>query len=235
MSILVDGLFLVIAGVFVFFSIKSGFVRSILNVAAWFISFLAAAELCSPASAFFYHNFLSRYVTSVIQARLPENMEDISAIYFAGRVTSAVPEFAKRCAESLNVNIDMYASYFKANPSSGSNLAQELSDRLAYPLFTSIISVAMFILIFVVVLSILSLLIRRFGDLIKVSLFKTPDAILGGVFGFVKGALAVLMLSVILHVGAHTLGNEALIKAVDGSYIVSLMKDSHFLLNMFAS
>ncbi len=235
MSIIVDGIFVVVLCLFVYTGIKSGFVRSILNVTSWFVSFLAASELCSAAAAFLYHNLLSKYVTSVISARIPENLEDGSSIYFAGRVASTVPAFAKRCAESLNVNIDQYASYFKTNTDSGETLAKDLSDRIAYPLFTSILSVVTFILIFIVVLTVTQFLVRRFGDLIKVSLFKTPDYVLGGVFGLIEGALVVLLLSVIFHVLAHTIGNEAIIKAVDNSYAVTLMRNSNFLLNMFAS
>ncbi len=235
MSFWVDLLLIVIFALVVFLAVKRGFVKSILSVAAWFISFLFASEVCSPVAAFLYHNFFSNRVSAFIEQRLPETLNDDSAIYYAERVAENIPEFLKRAAMSINVDIDSLANYFRTSVDSKAGLAQDLTDRLAYPLCTALLSAAIFFATFFVMIFIARFIVNAVSGLIKFSILGTPDAILGGALGLIKGALLIVVLAIAARILAEVWGSPSIIEAVNSSRIVGMIRDSHLLTNMFAS
>lgn len=189
---ILDIVFSVFALIIVIEGVKKGFVSSVLEFAFAFLSsavaWVVAAKTCNTV----YNNYFREMLLSKLNERLIPSVSSNTA-EGVSNVLSAVPDSVMNLAEKLGIG-DLKL------PNTDS-LIPLTADNLEKNFFGPIAVFAVKCLIFVVLAVLLGIVFRIISNLIsraiKGSVFAGLNYLLGGIFGFCKATVIVLIISLI--------------------------------------
>lgn len=197
MKILLDVLVLVIIGLSVFIGIKKGFLKTILGLCGVILVFLLAYKLSVP-----FGNYLDgKVVNSSMRSSVSEKIaEKIGVELQDGDEQAQLSGFESQVAEYART--DEGASLLDTGKAEIMSAAQEAKGNVVETIFKAvdkasasvarIIAVVILLIAGVLALMLLKLITKPLLKLLHIHKF---DAGLGGILGFARGVLFVLILA----------------------------------------
>ncbi len=221
MSLAIDLCLLAVLLIAVLASAKKGLVRSVLELVAFVAAVFLAVQLCAPMAKACYETVLSERVETKIQEELNEQ-ENATAFKKASVVLESLPDFARHYAESSDAVAAQVAQQIANGAYSAEDTARLLNENIAQPVCETVLSAILFLLLFAVLGGVFQWLASALSKLFKIPIVKNVNALLGGVFGAVKGCAFVLIAAFLLTATAPYI-DETYREALQASHIVSFV------------
>ena len=223
MSAIVDIILLIVLFVMILAGIKNGFVRCVLSFVAFTLAFAAAVFLSEPAAQTVYDNFAKEPIESAIAERITDTGTAQTAADSTQAVIDSLPEAVVSAASSLGINVSELAEQTGSINLNTSNMAVELTDKVAQPIALAVLKVLAFAVIFLLLNLVLQIVVSVISRLFKLPVLKTFNHALGGALGAVKGLMLVVVLAVLLDASTAFVTNADFVTAVGNSKIVDII------------
>lgn len=209
MGIYIDMALLAIMLIFLIVSAKRGFLITLLEVLVFAIAVISAANLCKPAANSIYDTFIGPNITEKVSA-VVDNLPKIIKNY----ILRTDPDENNITSEILNGDF------------SGTDAAEKLSSDIAKPIAVTVLSPVIFLLLSIVLSLLLSVVAKWLNKICKLPLIGTANTVLGGVFGILKGLIAVYFIGIILLLlSANSKQNTSFYEAVNNSAIITIIQN----------
>ncbi len=223
MSAIVDIILLIVLFVMILAGIKNGFVRCVLSVVAFTLAFAAAVFLSEPAAQTVYDNFAKEPIESAIAERITDTGTAQTAADSTQAVIDSLPEAVVSAASSLGIDVSQLAEQAGNINLNTSDMAAELTDKVARPIALAVLKVLAFAVIFLILNLVLQIAVSVISRLFDLPVLKTFNRTLGGVLGAVKGLLLVTVLAILLDASTAFITNADFVTAVGNSKIVDII------------
>lgn len=232
---LVDGVLLLIFAAVVIRAWHIGFARSMAGIAAWIAAAVLALQFCAPLAQTVYTRFFEERVTQLAVREIEERADGAQTIQITTDVLAQIPQKAVRAAESVGVDVPELKRQVQQFVPSSEDLAQQIEQRVLEPVIVAALKVVLFLLLLIVVSAVVQSVLSPLGRVMhKLPVIGTADRALGGVLGILKGAVAVAVAAILLHVAAGVFEGETA-RAVSMSKIIPLIENSPFAGGFFQS
>ncbi len=225
MQFAIDILFLAILVFAVIVSAKKGLVRTVLEIAAFVLSVVLAAQLAAPMANTCYDSFLSEQVENKIYTELSESDEHLSDMKTVLVTVDSLPEFIRNSFDHADSDVGTVIQQITASGTSDAEIAKQLNEQVARPLGVMVLTSILFLLVFVLANALLQWLAKTIAKAFKVPIVRTVNGVLGGVFGAVKGCLLIFLVCTVFIFLAPYIGGDFQ-EAVNGSSVVSFVENS---------
>lgn len=223
MSAIVDIILLIVLFVMILAGIKNGFVRCVLSIVAFTLAFAAAVFLSEPAAQTVYDNFAKEPIESAIAERITDTGTAQTAADSTQAAIDSLPEAVVSAASSLGIDVSQLAEQAGSINLNTSDMAAELTDKVARPIALAVLKVLAFAVIFLILNLVLQIAVSVISRLFDLPVLKTFNRTLGGVLGAVKGLLLVTVLAVLLDASTAFITNADFVTAVGNSKIVDII------------
>jgi len=187
MGILLDAAVILIVVFFVIISAKKGFVLTFLDLCSYIISLVASMLLSKYLATLIFNMFIKDPMTKRVEAGLTEAASNIASDQ-AVLVAQKIPNFI------VSVFSDVNSEIAKAINSHGNQAASQIINKVIAPVITALISVVIFFILFTVLLIFLKWVSRKISMAFKLPMVRQINSTLGGILGFFKGVVIVLLL-----------------------------------------
>lgn len=185
---------------------KDGFAKTLVSFAGIFIAVILAVTVSKPAANYVYTNVAQKPIETAVQSSIENQF---------GEVVSENPS-AQQLLEGIEGVIDKLPAFIKntltteekkaeitekVNEFYSANLEEfsiNLTENLIKPILISILSAVIFVLIFLVVWLLCFILSKALKIVNKIPLLGGVNVLLGGIIGFLKGLVIVLLINFII-------------------------------------
>lgn len=198
--LILDGIVLLVIALCAFVSWKRGFLRSLVGLVGTAASFFAAMIFSQPIAEKTYAALLADGIREAVKTGVEEyGMESFQT--FVSKIDEILSYLPKLIANAVSAELEAgsleewYASFVKAN---SGNIASALADNIVAPIVTACLQILAFCLLFLVCSLVIRLLAALLGGVRKAPLIGSCDALLGGVFGALRGMLYVFVAAAVL-------------------------------------
>lgn len=198
---------------------KKGIVRTVLDIAAFVLTVLLAAQIASPIAKTLYSSCMSDRIEAKIEETLTTG-EAATNTKKAAAVLESVPGFVKGYLEKSGINADTLAQKI-ASGQAGKDTASYLETELAQPICEAVLTGILFLLFCAVLGGLLQWVAGGIAKLFKLPIVKTANAALGAVFGALKGAVLVYIAVALLVFLAPRASDGKIQQAVHDSQVVT--------------
>ena len=224
MGIYIDIALLAIMLIFLIVSAKRGFLITLLEVLVFAIAVISAANLCKPAANSIYDTFIGPNITEKVSASLSENSDIMSSAGKASAVVDNLPKIIKDYILRTDPDENNITSEILNGDFSGTDAAEKLSSDIAKAV--TVLSPVIFLLLSIVLSLLLSVVAKWLNKICKLPLIGTANTVLGGVFGILKGLIAVYFIGIILLLlSANSKQNTSFYEAVNNSAIITIIQN----------
>ena len=223
MSAIVDIILLIVLFVMILAGIKNGFVRCVLSIVAFTLAFAAAVFLSEPAAQTVYDNFAKEPIESAIAESITDTGTAQTAADSTQAAIDSLPEAVVSAASSLGIDVSQLAEQAGSINLNTSDMAAELTDKVARPIALAVLKVLAFAVIFLILNLVLQIAVSVISRLFDLPVLKTFNRTLGGVLGAVKGLLLVTVLAILLDASTAFVANADFVTAVGNSKIVDII------------
>lgn len=223
MSAIVDIILLIVIFVMILAGIKNGFVRCVLSIVAFTLAFAAAVFLSEPAAQTVYDNFAKEPIESAIAESITDTGTAQTAADSTQAAIDSLPEAVVSAASSLGIDVSQLAEQAGNINLNTSDMAAELTDKVARPIALAVLKVLAFAVIFLILNLVLQIAVSVISRLFDLPVLKTFNRTLGGVLGAVKGLLLVTVLAILLDASTAFITNADFVTAVGNSKIVDII------------
>ncbi len=187
----------------IFLAYRKGLIATLFSLLSTVVALLGAWMLSTPVGAWidqmFVHGPVRRFVLSTLSdTPVMKYDEALNNIDVASRIRS-MPAALKTLLESIGLSSDTLVAEAQKATVNSAEMKNQLIDRIADPISATISTAIAFVVLFVVLLVVCSLaakLLSALCNLLPVG--KQLNAIGGGVIGFAKGLIIVLVVSAVL-------------------------------------
>ena len=191
----VDYVILGVIGVSVLFGLYRGFISSVLNTGGCLIAFLASFALYPRLTEYIAGN-------AELQRTLLTYTDASSRI---GDLATSITRVGNLTAQSISEVVskaglpDAMSELLRSNLSNQIYGASEtVSDYVSQTVLGASTNILCFIVVFVALYLVISLLLSAIRAIFRLPVLKQLDAVVGGGFGFLRGALFVFILFALL-------------------------------------
>ena len=186
MSILIDIAVIALIAVFAFIGYRKGLVKTLLNFAGVFIALIAAFYIASPLFSFVFDTFFSDRIHNGVNKAIVNSAADT----VTGAV-AAVPDYIKKGAKALDINIEKVIS--DSDPESGVSFAEDVAEtitqKVARPIVTRLLAIILFIILFVLLRVLIKVIANALNLVARLPGLNLANRTLGAVIGFAEGLL----------------------------------------------
>ncbi len=217
MSVLFDLLFLIIAGVFIFFGVWRGFIKSLVRSAKFLLAILFAYLFGSMLGLFFKDAFIGNMVYTPVRESVASNYEEMTSGLDVDEIMENLPSFA--------VTDEVRQAIVTAtDEESGEALIDAVAGAIADPIASGIsnaLGYAVVFLLSILLLTVVAWLLTAVID--RIAFIGLANHILGGVWGALTALLLLLVITSVIKAfwGADPLYEETV--------LVKLLGDSGML------
>ena len=205
----------------------NGLMRMLIECLSWLAAAVLAVMISYAISGTIYDMFFAGRITEAVTNAI---LEAGSPEAFAGSLEQTLASI-RSAAEFLMGGVDLSA----VTSAQAAELAQTVTDSIVRPLITSAIQLVSFLILFALGLMVLHIVAIAFGAFNSIPLVGGINRALGGVFGLVKAAAILFILTLVLQF-YFTFGTPSGVltpAAVQESFLTEIFYDnnplSHFL------
>lgn len=224
MSIVLDIILVVIFALFVFTSIKKGFVLSLLEFVAVIMAFVLSYSISPAVAQAAYDGFVEEKIVESVEAQIDENFSLAETAEQTEVLLDAIPDFMVSYAESTGVSIDDVKEKIASEKFSSENIATELVEKVAQPIVVGALTAVFFLIISVALIFILKIAAQLISKVFKLPLLNTVNKALGGILGGLKGFVVVIFICSILTIFFSS-GDNEIADAVKDSMVINTLDE----------
>lgn len=170
-----------------------GCVKGFLSMFVAFVGRIAAVILALILSSFFakyaYSTFIEPQVTETVNAKVEEILEtdkNAAAEEIINKATEGMPEFIKNSALSCS-------NLIKIDDDKKAEIADTIEESVISPIVSSAMQIVIFIILLTIFLIIVKFLSKSFGEINDWPIVGKLNRFLGGVLGMVNAAVIVIV------------------------------------------
>lgn len=225
MAYIVDIILIAIFAIAIIISAHKGFFRSLIDLAGSLVAVFAARIL----SQSFAQPVYDAVVADTVEKALINKIGQGATVDYAQQleeILASIPEALSGVLQMMGINKEMLLDKVSSANLNGDNLIESLMNSVVSPVLTSVIQFVLFAVLAIVLIIAIKLVAVVLDKIIKkLPVIKSFNKTLGGVFGIVRGAIDVVLVSLIATVVIGFTNNQELITAVDSSVIIGAVKD----------
>lgn len=211
MNIVLDLIVVLIIAVFIFTTMRHGFVKSFLNLAALILAVVIVSSCGKILASTAYDAFLKKSINKSVSDKISSSAysatdvseSDIKAIY------SKLPQLVQNSAKNSGITPEKLINNVG---DSKEKLAASIENDVIRPVACSFIQIIIQILLFALLMFLFGLIIKFLCTLFKAPVLSHVNKALGALLGFVKGVVVAAIVCCLI------------------SYIVSVSRDGEFLI-----
>lgn len=195
-GIILDVIIIAIIAICIFLSAKHGFVRTLIEVVGFFAAFFIAFTISSPLADVTYDKIIGPSIATKVEETANSGVNAVSSALW-----DSFPDIIKNHSSYIGVSEQSFSDQVSNTFASGaSDTAVKISQNVAKPLITKIVS-AIYCTIIAIVLIILSkFLAKALNRLFNISIIGKINSALGGVIGVFKGLVFSFVFCVIISI-----------------------------------
>lgn len=187
---------------------KKGFVKMILSIVATVISLFVAKEFAEPVAIWVEETFIRNAAINSISNSLSFHIDDT-----AQEAINALPDYIHNAAKFAGIEMESFISgviTLETVETSTSAIYTAVKDFAIIPAA----KIVAFFIIFAISNAVLGILIGVINAVAKLPVLKSLNKLLGGVLGFIKGGIAVYIVSAVFGFVAMIAPDNAFSQAV---------------------
>lgn len=221
----IDLILMAVLAVIIFISVKRGFFKTLFDL----VGYLLALTLARSFSGVLAQNAFDGFIRKGAYSYLEHSLQGIGTTDYvtqAKQVTEAIPEWLRGLMEILGYNEDVLINQISATDFKGSNLVETLMNSVVEPVGVALMQFVLFVVLAIVLLIAARFLVTLLNKIVKkLPVIKKMNAALGGVLGFLKGGIIIVVAASLLSLIASASDNSAFIDTVNNSVLVTAFKD----------
>ncbi len=195
-GIILDIIIIAIIALCIFLSAKHGFVRTFIEVAGFVAAFFIAFTISSPLADITYDKIIGPSITSKVELAAENGTDTV-----ASSVWNSFPDIIKNHSSLIGVSEQSFSNRVNETLSSGvSDTAVKISQNVAKPLITKVVSAFYCTAIAVILIILSKFLARALNKLFNVSIIGKINSALGGIIGIFKGLAFSFVFCVIISI-----------------------------------
>ena len=227
MGIILDIAVVAVIVVTVIIAVKKGFMTMVLELAAYAVSYFAAMFLSGFLAEFLYKTAFRESIINGLSKTISETAESLEAGVKAEAALNNLPFVFKNVIAAAGITPQsIEAKFHNASAQQSVSIATEVTDNFIGQYVQSFLGIIIFIVLFVLLLILAKIAAKAIGGAFKhVPVVGTANAVLGGILGFVKGLVIVVILCAAIKLisplfagGIPFFGNES----VESTFIYKL-------------
>jgi uncharacterized membrane protein required for colicin V production len=205
-------------------SVNRGFIRTVLSLASWLVSFALAGALSTALAGPVYGTFFETAARENITERIGRGTDSAHVLETARTVLETLPDSVVRLAEFAELNTEELAAALPTQSFTVNSAAETLETLIVRPVALSAVRWGLSLLFFAVLFALTRKVAVHLSKINRLPIVKQGDKILGFILGLGKGAIVTFVLALLLQVGATVLGpDHTFSRAVAGSRTVEFL------------
>ncbi|MBE6760730.1 MAG: CvpA family protein [Ruminococcaceae bacterium] len=191
MWMILDLIILAIIGFFVFTSAKRGFVRTVLEVIGYFLAIYLAFTLGGLLADVIYNSLIEpniiKSVSENITLSTGANINET-----VNNVWNSLPGIVVNAAEIFDITPDTLRATLSdnlVNNTTSLTIAKYVANSVVRPILVTLIKAIIGFVLFIILLFVVKILAKTINKIFSLPLIGGLNRFLGGVIGFVKGAI----------------------------------------------
>ena len=199
MSLIFDGLLILLCVVIIVVETRRGFIKSVMNLGSHIAALFVAYAFTPKLAKFFNDNFFLEKISSGIRDTLKSLTENPSGegTYNLSKLFSDLPEPFTEILDRYNVSLDSVSDQIKNVTDATEDAVNSLSDSISFGVANVLSSVAAFLLLFVGSILILKLVTLILDSLFKLPVLNSANKALGFLFGVVIALIIAFVFSIL--------------------------------------
>ncbi len=224
MAYIIDIVLIAVFALVIFVSAKKGFFVSLFDFIGSLLSFFLAKILASTFAPAAYEAFVGpgaeQYLTKTLAGvGTTDYSEHIE------QALSSIPASLDGVMQLIGIDREALSERLSSLDMNGDNLVESIMNTVVEPIGTVLVQIVLFAALSVIILIVLKFLVKLIDKLVdKLPKIKKFNAVLGGVFGALRGVVIIAVLAVLLSVAAGFISNDAFIESVSNSIIINFVK-----------
>lgn len=224
-SFLIDFILLVIIGIWVFWGVKRGFVKTVVGTVGFFLSVILSLTLCTPLANLTYDTLIEPAILSTVNETVDAEFQDEFDKVADDKIDSeeiekfkneidassddiiaSLPAFVKNFINQSGIevnelldNADEIINEGDTVKTASEKLAVNVSQTKIKPIAANIIGAVYSLILFIIFSLIFKLLGKILNKFFSFSIVGKLNASLGGVCGFVKGTVFTIILCIVIN------------------------------------
>ena len=213
LGILLDVILVAILFICIKSGSKNGFAKTIVGFLGIFIALILSIILANPLAKLTYDKAIEKPVESAITSILEKEAEEISnSVADKNAIGVKIEEELEKLPSFIRkaIGFDKHAEEFHnlVSPENfhAEEIAEDVCTTYVKPAATSVLTVIIFVILFVILALVLKIVASSLKLVNKIPLLGGLNSLLGGVAGFLKGFIIVLIINwaVIMIVGDNS-------------------------------
>lgn len=198
MSLIFDGLLIILCVVIVVVETKRGFIKSVMNLGSHIAALFVAYAFTPKLAKLFCDKFFLEKISSGIRDTLKSLTENPSGqTYNLNKLFEDLPEPFTQILERYNVSLDSVSDKIKNVTDATEDAVNSLSDSISSGVANVLSSVAAFLVLFVGSIIVLKLVTLVLDSLFKLPVLSTANTTLGFLFGVVVALIVAFVFSLL--------------------------------------
>lgn len=230
MNFIIDIILAALLAVCLIVGWKKGFVKSLMDLASNLIAFIVARVVSQQAAPAIYSNYFEQHARDTLTRELSSAGSSASA-----QVQSAldsIPESLDGFLGLLGLDKQALTESISQKLTDGAETVDVLMTNIVSPIFTAVIKLAAFVVVFIVAVLLLKLLTLLLDKLTELPAIKQANELFGLAFGAVKGVILIAVVCFTLELAAGFIGNESFSTLVENSKIIGVFDNILNVLNI---
>lgn len=221
MSLLLDGIVLLIILLCFFVGWRRGAAITLLNFVALVAAFTVAVLLSPSLSNSIYETFFKSGVTEKISQSIGNSIGDGAEAVITG-ILSAIPSFAAVFLSGTSFDRGTISQWIENNNQESISSAATAVEGLISPAFTALIGIILMIILFFVLYAVFKALARLLSKFFELPVLSLINRVFGGVIGIAEGVILVMLVVSLVRMAMPLTGDSIPFltqEAIDGSFL----------------
>ncbi len=219
MNYLLDLGFLAVFALTVFISAKRGFFATLIDLAAYVVSLVAAKLFSQQLAPMLYHSAFE----APLRERVTESLGELGSVDLTTQIEAtlrSLPESLSGIMELIGIHREELIEKVSSTPLSGKHVVDGLMENIASPVAIAVLRTVLFVVIALVLSVVLRVVCTLLDKLIKkLPAIRQINTGLGVVLGVLRGLLVVFLAALLVDVIAGFTANPAFMAAVQDSVV----------------
>lgn len=221
MSLLLDGIVLLIILICFFVGWRRGAAITLLNFVALIAAFTAAVLLSPGLSNTIYEMFFKSGVTEQISQTIGNSIGE-GAEAVITNIISVIPSFAAVFLNSSSFDSGTISGLIENGGQDSVNSAAEAVEGLISPAFTALIGIILMLVLFLVLYAVFKFIARLLSKFFELPVLSLINRIFGGVIGIAEGVILVMLIVAVIKMALPLTDNTIPMltqESIEGSFI----------------
>ncbi|MCQ4022136.1 MULTISPECIES: CvpA family protein [unclassified Ruminococcus] len=192
MSVFLDGIILLLLAVFVISGIYKGLIRSAINLIGTLVSAYLSIILGKAFAQWIYASFIKQGIITSVTDSLQGTVEQ-GTVTTVEQITENLPDLIKALVPNISESPQLQGVV-----DSGIDYAASTVEQIVAPIIIGICSAALTVVLFVLIMFAVRFFSRMANKLCRVPILYGVNRTLGGVLGFLKGSVLIMLFVSIL-------------------------------------